>query len=60
MKPNQDCPHWHSSGSWGVSYPTAWLIQHKLMQAMAQRDTAYKLEGLIQIDDAYLGLPLTR
>ena len=22
----------------GVSYPTAWLIQNKLMQAMAERD----------------------
>lgn len=39
----------------GVSYPTAWLIQHKLMQAMSERDSAYTLEGEIQVDDAYLG-----
>lgn len=39
----------------GVSYPSAWLIQHKLMQAMAQREAHYVLEGHIQVDDAYLG-----
>lgn len=39
----------------GVSYPTAWLIQHKLMQSMADREAHYSLEGKVQIDDAYLG-----
>jgi len=39
----------------GVSYPTAWLMQHKLMQAMADREACYTLEGKIQVDDAYLG-----
>ena len=39
----------------GVSYPTAWLMQHKLMQAMTQRDTIYTLKGVVQVDDAYLG-----
>jgi len=39
----------------GVSYPTAWLIQHKLMQAMAERDARYRLDGQAQVDDAYLG-----
>ncbi len=39
----------------GVSYPTAWLIQHKLMQAMAERESRYVLEGKVQMDDAYLG-----
>ncbi|SMF94387.1 Transposase zinc-ribbon domain-containing protein [Methylomagnum ishizawai] len=39
----------------GVSYPTAWLIQHKLMQAMAERDARYRLDGRVQVDDAYLG-----
>lgn len=39
----------------GVSYPTAWLIQHKLMQAMSAREDRYVLDGHIQIDDAYLG-----
>ncbi|SER57686.1 hypothetical protein SAMN04244573_03882, partial [Azotobacter beijerinckii] len=39
----------------GVSYPTAWLIQHKLMQAMTLREACYVLEGRVQVDDAYLG-----
>lgn len=39
----------------GVSYPTAWLIQQKLMQAMVERDAKYTLSGNVQADDAYLG-----
>ena len=39
----------------GVSYPTAWLIQQKLMQAMIERDARYTLSGDVQVDDAYLG-----
>jgi transposase-like protein len=39
----------------GVSYPTAWLIQHKLMQAMVEREARYTLSGQVQVDDAYLG-----
>lgn len=39
----------------GVSYPTAWLIHHKLMQAMVEREQCYVLEGQIQLDDSYLG-----
>lgn len=39
----------------GVSYPTAWLIQQKLMQAMVERDARYTLDGDVQVDDAYLG-----
>jgi hypothetical protein len=39
----------------GVSYPTAWLIQHKLMQVMADREERYVLEGNVQVDDAYSG-----
>lgn len=38
----------------GVSYKTAWLLKHKLMQAMLQRDQN-RLEGRVEIDDAYLG-----
>jgi len=29
----------------GVSYPTAWLIHHKLMQAMVEREERYLLGG---------------
>lgn len=40
----------------GVRQPTAWLIKHKLMRAMAGREAAKpKLEGRVEIDDAYLG-----
>lgn len=39
----------------GVSYPTAWLIHHKLMRAMAHREALYVLSGDVQLDDAYLG-----
>jgi hypothetical protein len=39
----------------GVSYPTAWLVHHKLMQAMTEREAHYTLSGKVQVDDAYLG-----
>lgn len=39
----------------GVSYPTAWLIHHKLMLVMANREERYLLEDRVQVDDAYLG-----
>ncbi|UHD16232.1 IS1595 family transposase [Thiocapsa bogorovii] len=42
----------------GVSYPTAWLIHHKLMQAMVEREAATVLSGTVQVDDAYLGAEL--
>ena len=41
------------------SYPTAWLIHHKLMQAMAEREDGYVLEGKVQVDDDYLGAERT-
>lgn len=39
----------------GVSYPTAWLLHHKIMSTMTECDDAYTLEGKVLIDDAYLG-----
>ena len=39
----------------GVSYPTAWLMHHKIMTAMATRETQHRLSGTVQVDDAYLG-----
>jgi transposase-like protein len=39
----------------GVKYDTAWLIKQKLMEVMRERNQAYKLEGKVQMDDAYLG-----
>lgn len=39
----------------GISYPSALLLYHKLMQAMSEENSLFSLTGLIQIDDAYLG-----
>jgi transposase-like protein len=39
----------------GVSYQTAWLLLHKLRKAMADRDRGYKLGGLIEADEGYVG-----
>ena len=39
----------------GVSYRTAWLIKHKIMQAMRLAEDGRELDGRIEIDDAYLG-----
>jgi transposase-like protein len=40
----------------GVRQPTAWLVKHKLMRAMAEREAKKpQLEGRVEIDDAYLG-----
>lgn len=38
-----------------VKWDTAWLIKQKLMETMRQRNQLYRLEGEVQIDDAYLG-----
>jgi transposase-like protein len=39
----------------GVTWNTAWLVHSKIMRAMSERDEAYVLRGMIQMDDAYLG-----
>ena len=39
----------------GISQNSAWLMKHKLMQAMLEREAARKLCGLVQLDDAYWG-----
>jgi transposase-like protein len=39
----------------GVSYPTAWLLKHKIMDLMGQREQWRQLTGRVEIDDAYLG-----
>lgn len=39
----------------GVSWKAAWLIKHKLMEVMAQREAERPLMGDIRVDDAYLG-----
>ena len=39
----------------GISQNSAWLMKHKLMQAMLERETGSPLSGNVQIDDAYWG-----
>ena len=39
----------------GVSYPTAWLMHHKLRTAMNAREAQQRLSGKVQVGDAYLG-----
>ncbi len=39
----------------GISYRAAWRLKHKVMQAMTEREAPRKLNGFVQIDDAYLG-----
>ena len=39
----------------GVCYRTAWLLKHKIMEAMRVREERRELSGRVEIDDAYLG-----
>lgn len=39
----------------GISWRAAWLLKHKLMEAMRQREAACPLQGDVRVDDAYLG-----
>lgn len=39
----------------GVSYRSAWLLKHKLMQVMFGQERERKLQTLVQIDDVFVG-----
>ena len=39
----------------GVRYKAAWLMKHKLLQVMFVREDTRRLDGRVEIDDAYLG-----
>src|SRR5450432_590649 len=39
----------------GVCYKSAWLMKHKLMEVMRQREDGRELDGRVELDDAYLG-----
>ena len=39
----------------GVKYDTAWLMKQKIMAAMLEANAGEKLDGDVQVDDAYLG-----
>ena len=38
-----------------VSYATAWLMLHKLRRSMRRRDERYVLQGLVEVDETYVG-----
>jgi len=38
-----------------MSYWVAWTMLHKIRKAMRDRDARYKLAGLIEVDDSYVG-----
>jgi len=39
----------------GVSYPSAWLMKHTLMEVMRLREDSRQLSGRVELDDGYLG-----
>jgi transposase-like protein len=39
----------------GVSHQTAWTWRHKIRKAMQDRDMRYSLQGVIEVDDTYIG-----
>jgi len=39
----------------GVRYKAAWLMKHKLLQVMYLREDTRRLDGRVEVDDAYLG-----
>ena len=39
------------------TYKTVWVMGHKIRKAMAERAASYKLAGLIELDDTYVGGP---
>ena len=39
----------------GVQQNTAWLVQHKIMQAMRSKEERRRLGPFVEVDDAYLG-----
>lgn len=40
-----------------ICYESAWYLLCRIRSAMGQRDENYKLSGLVEMDDAYLGGP---
>ena len=45
------------SGQIGVTYKTAWSMLRRIRSAMGQRDAAYILSGVVELDDACFGGP---
>lgn len=41
----------------GIAYASAWNLLRRIRAAMGQRDSDYKLFGLVSVDETYLGGP---
>ncbi|MGE5529157.1 MAG: IS1595 family transposase, partial [Patescibacteria group bacterium] len=41
----------------GISQKRAWTMLHKLRRAMGVRDGRYRLDGLVELDEDFLGAP---
>ena len=41
----------------GVDYNTAWAMLHRIRRAMAKRDSQYRLDSPVEMDDMFLGAP---
>ncbi len=54
-QPKKSIPALQLMRELGVSYNTAWMLRHKLVQVMLERQQDRSLSGIIEIDDAYLG-----
>ena len=39
----------------GVCYRTAWRLKHKILEVMAERESDRRLDGRVEVDDAYMG-----
>lgn len=39
----------------GVTQTTAWILKHKLAQVMIERNASRRLNGKVQMDDAFMG-----
>ena len=40
-----------------LPYNTAWFLLHRIRTAMSQRDSQYRLSGIVELDDTYFGKP---
>ena len=45
------------AGQLGISYESAWFLLARIRRAMHERDQRYLLNGLVEMDEAYLGAP---
>ena len=44
-------------GKISVAYQTAWSMCQKIRHAMGERDKGYKLDGIVELDEAFFGSP---